>query len=87
MIDLEFDSVSGAEDVHATQRGLRGRVDVMRDPQARIVETVETKEYSPQVYQPTFEKRCSRKSASCIAPVLCVMHPWQVGAHLPHNTR
>jgi hypothetical protein len=46
MIDLvEFDSASEAEDVHAALRNLWGRVDVMRDPQARIVEAVEIKEY------------------------------------------
>jgi hypothetical protein len=45
MIDLEFDSASEAEAVHAALRELWGRVDVMRSPQARIVEAVEIKEY------------------------------------------
>jgi hypothetical protein len=45
MIDLEFDSSSEAEAVHAGLRNMWGRVDVMENPQARIVEAVETKEY------------------------------------------
>jgi hypothetical protein len=45
MIDLEFDSASEAEAVHATLRELWGRVEVMHSPQARIVEAVESKEY------------------------------------------
>ena len=45
MIDLEFDSLSGAEAVYAALRELWGRVDVMHSPQARIVEAVEIKEY------------------------------------------
>jgi len=45
MIDLEFDSVSEAEAMHAALRDLWGRVDVMQNPQARIVEAVEIKEY------------------------------------------
>jgi hypothetical protein len=45
MIDLEFDSSSEAEAFHAKLRDLWDRVDVMRDPQARIVEAVESKEY------------------------------------------
>jgi hypothetical protein len=44
-IDLEFDSSSDAEAFHAKLRDLWDRVDVMRDPQARIVEAVESKEY------------------------------------------
>jgi hypothetical protein len=45
MIDLEFDNSSEAEAVHAGLRTLWGRVDVMENPQARIAEAVETKEY------------------------------------------
>lgn len=45
MIDLEFDSSSEAENFLAALRDLWGRVDVMRDPKARIVEVVESKEY------------------------------------------
>ncbi len=45
MIDLEFDSASEAEAVQDALRELWGRVDVMRNPQARIVEAVEVKEY------------------------------------------
>jgi len=45
MIDLEFDSSSEAETFLAALRDLWGRVDVMRDPKARIVEMVESKEY------------------------------------------
>lgn len=45
MIDLEFDSSSEAEAVHAGLRSMWGGVDVMENPQARIVEAVETKEY------------------------------------------
>jgi hypothetical protein len=45
MIDLEFDSSSEAETFLAALRELWGRVDVMRDPKARIVEMVESKEY------------------------------------------
>lgn len=45
MIDLEFDGANEAETVHAALRELWGRVDVMRSPQARIGEAVESKEY------------------------------------------
>ena len=45
MVDLEFDSASEAEAVHASLRELWRRVEVMHSPQARIVEPVETKEY------------------------------------------
>jgi hypothetical protein len=45
MIDLEFDSASEAETVHAALRELWGRVDVVRSPQARILEALESKEY------------------------------------------
>lgn len=45
MIDLEFDSASEAEAVHAALRDLWSRVDVMQDPRARTVEVVESKEY------------------------------------------
>lgn len=45
MIDLEFDGPDEAEAFHAALRELWRRVDVMRDPRARIVEMVESKEY------------------------------------------
>lgn len=45
LIDLEFDSSSDAQTFLAALRDLWGRVDVMRDPKARIVELVESKEY------------------------------------------
>lgn len=45
MIDLEFDSASEAEAMHAALRELWSRVDMMHSPQARIVEVVESKEY------------------------------------------
>lgn len=45
MIDLEFDGSSEAENFLAALRELWGRVDVMRNPKARIVEVVESNEY------------------------------------------
>jgi hypothetical protein len=47
MIDLEFDTVSQAETLLAAMRVVWGRVEgtIMMNPQARIVEAVETKEY------------------------------------------
>jgi hypothetical protein len=45
MIDLEFDSSSEANTFLAALRDLWGRVDVIRDPKARTVEMVESKEY------------------------------------------
>ena len=45
MIDLEFDSSTAAESFLPRLRDLWGRVDVMRDPQARVAEIVEAKEY------------------------------------------
>jgi hypothetical protein len=47
MIDLEFDTVSQAEALLAALRVVWSRVEgqIMTNPQARIVETVETKEY------------------------------------------
>ena len=47
MIDLEFDTASQASAWLAAMRVVWGRVEgtIMMDPQARIVETVETKEY------------------------------------------
>ena len=47
MIDLEFDTVSQAEALLAALRVTWGRVEgtIMMNPQARIVEAVETKEY------------------------------------------
>ncbi len=47
MIDLEFDTASQAEALLAAMRVVWGRVEgtVMMNPQARIVEAVETKEY------------------------------------------
>ncbi|MFI5273079.1 MAG: hypothetical protein ACHQ4H_08620 [Ktedonobacterales bacterium] len=48
MIDLEFDTASQAEGLLAAMRGVWKRVEgtIMMNPQARIVETVETKEFS-----------------------------------------
>ena len=45
MIDLEFDTASQAEALLAAMRVVWGRVEgtIMMDPQARIVEAVETK--------------------------------------------
>ena len=47
MIDLEFDTASQAEALLAALHGVWGRIEgqIMMNPQARIVETVETKEY------------------------------------------
>jgi hypothetical protein len=47
MIDLEFDTVSQAEALLAAIRVVWSRVQgtIMMNPQARIVEVVETKEY------------------------------------------
>jgi hypothetical protein len=47
MIDLEFDTQSEAEALLAAMREVWSRVQgkVVLDPQARIVETVKTKEY------------------------------------------
>lgn len=47
MIDLEFDTVSQAESLLSALRVTWGRVEgtIMMNPQARIVEEVETREY------------------------------------------
>lgn len=47
MIDLEFDTASQAEALLAAMRVVWGRVEgtIMMNPQSRIVEAVETKEY------------------------------------------
>ena len=47
MIDLEFDTASQAEALLAAMRVVWGRVEgtIMMNPQARIVEAVETKQY------------------------------------------
>jgi len=47
MIDLEFDTPSQAEALLAAMRVVWGRVEgtIMMNPQARVVEAVETKEY------------------------------------------
>ena len=47
MIDLEFDSATQAEALLAAMRVVWGRVEgtIMMNPKARIVETVESKEY------------------------------------------
>ena len=47
MIDLEFDTRNEAEALLGALRGVWSRVEgsVMSNPQARIVETVESKEY------------------------------------------
>ena len=44
-IDLEFDDRARAEAFHEKLRELWSRVDVMRDPRARIVEVTETHTY------------------------------------------
>ena len=43
-IDLEFDSADEAEAFHGKLRGLWGRVDVMRNPTARVFELVESED-------------------------------------------
>jgi hypothetical protein len=45
LIDLEFESQGEAEAFLTALRELWGRVDVMRDPQARVVEIVESREF------------------------------------------
>ena len=47
MVDLEFESAGEAEAFGVSLRDLWGRVDVINgeNPRARIVDTVETKEY------------------------------------------
>ena len=47
IVELEFDSEGQAEAMLSALRELWGRVEgqVMTDPQARIVETVESREY------------------------------------------
>jgi hypothetical protein len=45
MIDLEFDTAEEAERMQGALNDLWGRVDVMRNPQARATELVEAKEY------------------------------------------
>lgn len=47
MIDLEFDTKAEAEALLAAMRQVWSRVEgtIMRNPQAHIVETVESKEY------------------------------------------
>ena len=45
MIDLEFDVANEAEGYHAALRDLSSRIMMRPDPQARIVEVVESKEY------------------------------------------
>lgn len=47
MIDLEFDGPEEAEASHTALRELWGRVDVMRDPRAKVVEMVESGEVDP----------------------------------------
>jgi hypothetical protein len=47
MIDLEFDDAATATAFLADLRELWGRVDVMRDPKARIAETVERTDIVP----------------------------------------
>ncbi len=48
MIDLEFDSIKEAEGMLAALRNLWRGVDVMRSPQARIVEMVQSEEFAPR---------------------------------------
>jgi hypothetical protein len=45
MIDLEFDRAGDADRMHNALRELWGQVDVIRDPQTRTAELLETKEY------------------------------------------
>jgi hypothetical protein len=47
MVDLEFDTASQAEALLAAMRAVWARVQgkIVMDPQARILESVETKEY------------------------------------------
>lgn len=45
LIDLEFESSAEAEAFLAALRELWSRVDVMRDPDARILELVESREH------------------------------------------
>jgi hypothetical protein len=45
MIDLEFDGAGEADRMHKALRDLWGQVDVIRDPQTRTAELLETKEY------------------------------------------
>ncbi len=45
MIDLEFDGEGEAEAFRTALRDLWSRIDVVRDPNARIVELVEAGEY------------------------------------------
>ena len=45
MIDLEFDGAGEAARMHNALRELWGHVDVIRDPQIRTAELLETKEY------------------------------------------
>ena len=47
MVDLEFESAGEAESFRAALFDLWSRVDVIRDPQIRIDELVETKDYRP----------------------------------------
>ena len=44
MIDLEFDSAEQAESFLVGLRVLWGRVDVIRDPTARVTEVIDTKQ-------------------------------------------
>jgi hypothetical protein len=44
-VDLEFESAAEAESFLAALRELWGRVDVMHDPEARILEIVEVREH------------------------------------------
>ena len=44
-IDLEFADSSQAHKMHEALKDLWGRVDVMKNPHARVVEVVETSEY------------------------------------------
>ncbi len=45
MVDLEFESAGEAESFRAALLDLWSRVDVIRDPQIRIDELVESKDY------------------------------------------
>ncbi|CAN5611062.1 hypothetical protein BH24ACT26_BH24ACT26_09060 [soil metagenome] len=45
MIDLEFDTAAEADTMHSALKDMWSQVEVMRDPHARAVEVVESKEY------------------------------------------
>ena len=52
MVDLEFDGVAQAQSLLSRLQELWGRVDVMRDPQVRILEMVEALTYRGDAARP-----------------------------------